>query len=542
MAPSKARIAVLGEYLVAVSRSIVVDQTTKSAKATRNRLDILLVVNDILHADNFHRQNGTAQGNVAKHLKPYIDELVELAALSVPGKDSPSEHKLKAVINFWAANEYISARDFKSICERAIDGLAVAHGGTPVRKRTYALPDWFGDRSAPWHELPASYMLDPLIKHPDRAITTNTINVRRLDRKQPTEQVRKLLEEYFENIDLKYIPTADNPTGETKKYKLWLDRMGQLVKQNKETGETKIVCNGYGWSVKFCEEMQDDGIPERITDVREELRRKMQDEEEKRRLQREARSPPRHYHSRSPSPSRRRYSSSSFSDHSRSSSRDKDSRRDYPRSRDSNGDTRYDRRRRSSRDGNRSYKERRSRFDDRSDSERGRPSSEQHRNSSQPNVPRWSDSPDNYPGSNRNNYSGPGNNYNPTPMQAFSQVSQAFNNAAGFVPPPPPPPPIPGQYHGYPMQSFPPPPPPPFQGPGQIAPPPPNFNGPYAGAPPDIGGYSNNPYSYGNNNPPYSNAGGYGGQLQGGYRGGFRGGFQGRGGHRGGYSGGRNRY
>ncbi|KAJ4293669.1 hypothetical protein N0V90_008953 [Kalmusia sp. IMI 367209] len=527
IAPSKTRITVLGEYLVAVSKSIVVERPLKSAKAARNRLDILLIVSDVLHAIQFHREDSAAQGNVVASLRPYIEDLVELAALAGPGKNSLVEKKLKAMVNFWVTSGCIAVDDFNSISERAVEGLAVAQGATPQRKRTYALPEWFGDRSVPWYELSASYMVEPLLKNPDRPIPANAIIATRFDQKQPSERVRKLLENYFENIDLQYVPTADNPSGETKKHRLWLDPMGQLVKQNKETGETTTVCNGYGWSLNFCKEMQENGIPDKVTELRE-------DHNEKARIIRESRW---NSTSRDPSrglrsPPRRRYSYSSDSrsrsrTRSRSSSSGKYNRVDRSRSRDNDSDRYEDRRPRSSRNDGRIYSERPNRFDDRRESDRGLlPSEHITRERLDDRQSRWNDDQSSYPDASRNNFVGP-----PQQPTAFfspgafpSQVSQPPTIPRVIAPLPPP-----GQYPGFPMPGFPPPPPPPGHFHASIPrhpPPPPNFQGPYQGAPLNTGGLQNNAYSFENNAPAYANNVGYGGQPQGNFRGGFQGGFQ----------------
>lgn len=523
IAPSKRRIAVLGEYLVAVSKSIAVDQTPTPAKACRNRLDVLLVISDVLHTDRFHRQSRTGSSIVALELQPYMEELVELAALSVSVKDSSSQKKLIAVVNFWAANECVSADAFSALRERAIEGFRVAQGGSPVRKRTYVLPEYLGDRNAPWHEVPPSAMLEHLHKDPDRAIYTRDIRPIRFKKdKQPSEPVRQLLEDYFENIDLEYMPTGDNPTGETKKYRLWLDPMGQLVKQNKDTGETKTVCNSYGWSMKFCEDMRESGVPESITKARERLWSGPRYDEERLRKPKEP-SPQRRYAPRSPSPAPRRYSYDSDEDRNRSrpTSSASDSPYDRPGSRDSDG---YynERRRPSSRDdGGEVIDRRRSRFEDRRDSDRDRAPPDRYDRSS--NVKsRWGPGRGNYSENNRGNFRPQGNNYNPNLQQGVPQSFQVPNNTTSFVPPPPPA--VAGQYPGYQMPPFPPPPPPP-----------PNFNGPFPGAPPNANAYANNGFNYGNSGPMYDNAVGYGGQPQGGFRGGA--GFQSRGGYRGGYQG-----
>lgn len=528
----------LGEYLVAVSKSVVVDASATPAKARRNRLDVLLVVNDVLHADRYHCKDGAVPGNLAVSLQPYIENLAGLAAEVVDGKGSLIEQKLKAVINFWASSGCISVDDFKNIRERVEEGLAVAQGAIPLRKRTLALPEWHGDRNVAWHELPASYMVEPLLEHPQRPVPAKVISATRFDQKQPSDHVRKALETYFEDIDLAYVPTAGNPTGESKKYKLWLDNMGQLVKQNKENGETTTVCNAYGWSLDFCQGMQENGIPDKVQELREKHKVKAQTNNSSR-----WNSPPRISSRQSRSPPRRRYSSSS-ADRSRSRSRSSSygayNPDDRPRSRDNDRDKRDDRRRPSSRDDHRDYNQRSSRFAERGESERGRPASEYegrgYRNDRQS---RWNDNQrGGYQDSGRDNANRASHQPGFAPQGNFNQNLQPHPNPGGI--PPPPPPALGQQYPGFPMPGFLP--PHLAQGqfpagapPTQVPPPiPPNFQGQFPGAPFNMMQGQNNAYSYGNNASGHGHNPGYGGQPQGDARGGFRGG---RGGYRGGYQG-----
>ena len=121
-------------------------------------MTVLLVINDVLHADTHHRESVNKPATVADVLKYRIGDLVELAALAVPGKSSPAATKLKAIIDRWASTGCISTADSVDLHERVVDGIAVAQGAAPRQRRTYKLPEWFGDRSVPWLELSASHM------------------------------------------------------------------------------------------------------------------------------------------------------------------------------------------------------------------------------------------------------------------------------------------------------------------------------------------------------------------------------------------------
>ncbi|KZM26752.1 uncharacterized protein EKO05_0010112 [Ascochyta rabiei] len=522
IAPSRIRIAVVGDYLVSISRSIVVNTASSAPKkATRNRLDILLVANDALHTDKYHRNSTAKHGSLGLELVPHLLELVELAASCATEKESQMEKKLRAIINCWAVNQLVNEDTFMSLRERADEAFLLAQGGTPVRKRNYLLPEYHGDRTAPWYELPAAYMLDQMIAQPNRPLDPYRIKVARFNKKPVSTHVRKLLDNYFENIDLKHTPTGDNPTGETKKYNLWLDPMGQLVKRDKETGETATVSNGYGWSMKFCQEMQKDGMPESIRTLREDAER-LEAVPDKPRVQRR--------HSRSPRPRRRSSSvSSPRRDRDRRSRSDSYASRSSYDSRSRSRSRHHDRRRRSPRDEEGGHIDRSRRYDDR-DSEGRRPPPQPINRVQPHHGGQWNGQQV----LNQNNQLSSGNDqFLPNAPQSFapnlSQPPQPGFNAPPFLPQPPMPSQFPGQF---PMQSFPPPPPPmPFQGPGGFPggvppPPPPNFSGPFPPPPPNMPAMANNPYNfdhqysnaYGNNFQPGNNPG-FNHQNQGGFPG-----------------------
>jgi len=492
-------------------------------KAARNRIDLLLIVNDVLHTDKFHFRGTEKQGIFGEECAPFTIELVAQAIACCPEKDNFTEKKLKALLNYWALNRLLSNRDIKSCREKVDEGLLLAQGGTITRKRDYLLPEYHGDRTAPWHDLPASYMLEQMIKEPKRPIDYNRIKIMKLDKKSVSPHARKLLDNYFENIDMKYTPTGDNPTGETEKYRLWLDPLGQIVKQDKETGEIATVYNGYGWSLKFCQDMQKHGVPENIKIMREDLDR-MEEVPESREMPQRQREDGRF----AGSPRRRRQSSSeSISGRDRSRNR-RDSTSSYDSQRSHSRSRSYERsrqrRHRSPRDRSRGLYDGGQAYDDRG-SDQPRPPPRPYRRDDPQPGPQWNgpDVPPPPPPPN-----GPGGNFvPPPPVPTYGH---------GFPQPPfpdnryPPPPMGPGMFPG---QFFPPPPPPPqFQGAvalgtGSLPPAPPNFSGSYPLPPPPpppmTAGQPNAQYmnnQYGNQ---YGNHFGYGsggpyGQDQGGHQ------------------------
>jgi hypothetical protein len=574
VAPSKARIVILGDYLIAVSKSIVVDQSSPglAQKAPRNRMDLLLIINDVLHTDKFHRRNTMKQIIFGDECGGFVVDLVDQAGACITEKGSQLELKLRAIINYWTINRLLSAESLKACRDKADEALLIAQGGMPVRKRNYLLPEFHGDRTAPWHDLPASYMLEQMIKHPRRPINPSKIQIQKFDKKAVSPHVRNLLDNFFEKIDLKYQPTGDNPTGETSKYRLSLDPMGQLVKQNKETGETATVANGYGWSPKFCQDMQKFGVPENIKIAREDAER-MEDMED----------PPVLSVTRRDDRHSRPTTSSSDSEYRRERKGYNRSRsRSYSRHSSGSYDNGHSPPRRRFRDGTQGRrrispsppsKNTRRELEDRGLVEPGRQLRAYGRDGSQP-ASQWN-------GPNRNSQGSPGNHeHHAPPMppqnygQSFSQSPQPPFNAPPFAPqhmpgqfqgqspkPMPPfgvPPPPPPQFQGLEGSFVPPPPPSNFNGVWAPPPPPPNYNGvwppplpPHMSMPPNgpqqgnqhgnqYGNQGGNQYgnqggnnfgsgTYGQNRGGFQGGRGYGGGQRGGYNGGNRGGWRGNG-------------
>jgi len=540
VAPSKARIAILGDYLVAVAKSIVVDEGAAGTakKAVRKRMDLLLIVSDALHTDKFHRRNAI-KGLLGNESGEFIVELIEHVAACIKEKGSRFETKLKAIINYWAINNLVGTEHLRACREKAEETLFLAQGGTVAPKRKYLLPEYHGDKSAPWYELPASYMLEPMIRNPRSPIDPAQIKIQKFDKKPASPHVRNLLDNFFEKIDLNYKPTGDNPTGETTKHKLSLDPLGQLVKQDKITGEKVTVANGYGWSPKFCQDMQAQGFPASIKIAREDNER-MGDTDVAsmvsvaRRDSREDR-----WRKRTPSDARRYSRSRSHSRHSRRSSTcsygspPRTARSGSPRDRTRTRrvvSPRPIQRGSDDRTHGQGYERKRGLSQSR------QPPSSYGADSSQPTA-QWS---------------GPDNNQYQTPPIAAPSHGQQY---------PQPPPPQPGHFQGpfgMPMPPFGVPPPPPVQpqGPGGFIPPPPppSHNGTWPPPPPNMNVSPNGPQhgnQYGNNfdqgnnggyvnNSGYGNRGGFGntgGYSNNGAYGQNRGGFQGgRGYQRGGYN------
>lgn len=468
-----------------------------------DRMDLVLVANDVLHAAKFHSPARTFTSD----FKAYAAELVKLVASCLRKRHSKTRQKLSAIIKFWQVNEIFEADDIDALTETARKALKAVQSG-PVEKRVDKLPRWFGDRNASWADLPASYTLATTIKYGDQynewdgaegrhgfgqrgqreyrhENELNKIRARGYSTKRPSLKIRNLLDEYFAKVDADPRPTGDTVSTEPGK-EAEINHLGQLSFDDGSSNAKLKETNGYGWSIALCKIIEEKGYVSIGAGTEDELAvdDRWENDEEMRAHD--------GYHSRSP---RRRRRSSSGSAHSRSPKRSRG--RSFSRS------PSYDSR------------------DERSSSRRHE------------RQPRYDDSYDNGHSRYRDNNKGYNQPRAPPNPYLRGPSNPLGNNENQYIPMPPQG--VPAGLPGYPMQV------PPFSGPMSTPPfaPPPFAGAPMAGmpGPMNFGGFPNNAFpQMGNNgypgqfnNSPGHNSG-YGSFNGGGFQGNN---FNPRGGYRG---------
>ncbi|KAF2462754.1 uncharacterized protein BDR25DRAFT_308133 [Lindgomyces ingoldianus] len=253
-----------------LSKAIVLDDNRKAARASRNRMDLLLIVNDLLKIGTHQAGHGQG-GAMVDELQHHIEELVVLAAAGIFRKGSKLEGKLNAILRMWEVNRVFSHDRCEIICMKAAQALKQSQPrqpkGTASRAPSYTLP--VIPRDIPWYELPASTMLEELYLHPDKAVDIKKLKVKTFASAIPSQKTKDLLDEYWETVEaMDWRATAnETPGGFNYEY----DNFGQTVRVNKITGEKKTMFNYYGWSIPWCEEIKEHGKPLCILDNREDV-------------------------------------------------------------------------------------------------------------------------------------------------------------------------------------------------------------------------------------------------------------------------------
>jgi hypothetical protein len=285
---SPSRTEILGEFLISLSEAMIVDAESTLKDVIRNRMDLVFLVHDVLHAAKFHSASAST---FISFIKGYAQELVSLAAACLYNKGTKYEQTLKAIVKFWQANEIFETDDINAVIESARSSLQMAQGDIPAEeKRTDTLPNWFGDRNASWAHLPASYTIATTLKYgqknndPERSQPRyerrthsrakdfhhykdlERIRARDFFGKKPSLKVRNLLDEYFAKVDSDPRPTADTVLKEGAQGR-WTDAMGQTVIDSGITNSRQQATNGYGWSFDLCKRIEEHGFVETDPDV-----------------------------------------------------------------------------------------------------------------------------------------------------------------------------------------------------------------------------------------------------------------------------------
>ncbi|KAK2777765.1 hypothetical protein CKAH01_11962 [Colletotrichum kahawae] len=526
LAPSPARVAALGKYLAALSKSFPGENKTKPS-SRRKRLHILYVLNDVL----YHAVVRERDARLATELQPSLPPLFHAAASF---RNCPKHmRKLDDLLSLWDQEKYFSTHTIADLREtvkeaphggkvtKATDGEGASNqtgsnlAVKPAKDAPYMIPSMHGDPNTPWFDLPAANWLPHLEPNSTKPMNPNMIKPLQLAPGPADKALAKAVKDLLADVERLYSKSAASQQPDQQSTDL--SEMGERVVLDEVTGEVIGGETYYGWSRNFCEKMKQRKKGKPGGDRRSRGRGRSSSRSRSRSF-----SPGRSSRSDSPPAfKRRRLSPDSRSrSPSRSRSHSRDRRQSPPRK------GRYNSRD-YSRSRSRSHSRSRSPYRSRSRS-RERGGGRGRGDSSRSPLPTL--------GSGRyNDESGQGYNQQPPPPPPPSH-----HTPAAFQPYPPPPPNAVGGF-GH----FPPPPPPPQGFQGAWPPPPPPTH------PPTVGYISGPPQNWGAPPPP-PHMGGWGapappppppqqhnqyqqqpqyGRGGGGYRGRGRGGYnRGRGG------------
>ncbi|KAK8110494.1 uncharacterized protein PG998_006951 [Apiospora kogelbergensis] len=259
---SPARVAALGKYLMALSKSFTADvATSRAARETssrRKRLHVLYVLSDIIHHVTIRQR----QDDFASGLEPFIPGLVEAAA---GYSNSPNQmKKVLELITLWSERDYFMPSfisQLESVAKEAPTSQASAtnaggnsYGTTTklAKEAPFIMPSMHGDPSVPWYDLPAANWLPVIEPNSSRPMNPSMIKPLQLAPGPADKALARAVQDLLDSVDKIY--GEDTQLGEDHPEDI--DQLGQRIVVDEITRDVLDGETYYGWSRNFCDKMK----------------------------------------------------------------------------------------------------------------------------------------------------------------------------------------------------------------------------------------------------------------------------------------------
>ncbi|KIW99297.1 uncharacterized protein Z519_00960 [Cladophialophora bantiana CBS 173.52] len=254
---SAARTTALGKYLVAISRHLATQpEEAILTRASRRRLHILYLLNDLLHHAKYHEADFTLRNNLSQSLEPFLADLVQFGSSDAKTR---VRRRLSDLIQLWKEEEYFG----RHVTNQLHDVLA---GTTTETKPTlepdvqrkerdtelpYLIPPTHGDPSSPFYDLPAGTLMRHIIPNSSQPIRPDEVRALQFSAGPADESLVNALKDFLN--DVKGIENT-LPKLEESGLSPEIDEMGQ-ISYHDEAGDL-VGDTYYGWSRSFCDKMK----------------------------------------------------------------------------------------------------------------------------------------------------------------------------------------------------------------------------------------------------------------------------------------------
>lgn len=259
---SPARVAALGKYLMALSKSFTADvATSRAARETssrRKRLHVLYVLSDIIHHVTIRQR----QDDFASGLEPFIPGLVEAAA---GYSNSPNQmKKVLELITLWSERDYFMPSfisQLESVAKEAPTSQASAtnaggnsYGTTTklAKEAPFIMPSMHGDPSVPWYDLPAANWLPVIEPNSSRPMNPSMIKPLQLAPGPADKALARAVQDLLDSVDKIY----GEDTQLVEDHPEDIDQLGQRIVVDEITRDVLDGETYYGWSRNFCDKMK----------------------------------------------------------------------------------------------------------------------------------------------------------------------------------------------------------------------------------------------------------------------------------------------
>ena len=266
--PSSTRTGALGKYLASLSKYFHQEdgKETKGRSeackpsASRKRLHVFYLLNDLLHHTKYHSQNALLFSTFSGSLQPFLIDLLQSTASNCKPK---VRKRLSELLSVWKEEKYYSADDINELRD-ALDGTqsigitkapsADARAPEPAKlgkELPFVMPSTHGDPSTAYFDLPAGNLMPHIMPNSSAAIRPDQVRALQFVPGPADDGLVHALKDFLKEMDS--IHDSAQPNG-------WaividIDDLGQVTSQD-ENGEVVGGGTYYGWSRAFCDKMK----------------------------------------------------------------------------------------------------------------------------------------------------------------------------------------------------------------------------------------------------------------------------------------------
>jgi hypothetical protein len=177
--------------------------------------------------------------------------------------------KLHDLLDLWEQRQYrpqTFIQELHALVDKARDASATGkaitsedlaeNASTKLAKDTpYLLPATHGDQSLPWYDQPAANLVQHIVPNSTRPINPAHIRPLELSRVNPDKQLVSAVQALLHDAEGLYGFHQD--AGGDEGVAMDVDALGQVFRKGLDDGSTPKGDSYYGWSVEFCQKMQE---------------------------------------------------------------------------------------------------------------------------------------------------------------------------------------------------------------------------------------------------------------------------------------------
>jgi hypothetical protein len=266
--PSSTRTGALGKYLASLAKYFQQDDKRErngrseasKPSASRKRLHIFYLLNDLLHHAKYHCQSMSLFSTLSGSLQPFLVDLVQSTALDCKAK---VRNRLLELFGIWNEEKYYPAdyiielkaamdptQNTRSSKTRSADTKA-PEPPKEAKELPFIMPSTHGDQSVPYFDLPAGNLMPHIMPNSSAAIRPDQVRALQFVPGPADDRLVHALKNFLKEVD----NMNDSAQADVSATVTDIDDLGQVSYQD-ENGDVVGGDTYYGWSRAFCEKMK----------------------------------------------------------------------------------------------------------------------------------------------------------------------------------------------------------------------------------------------------------------------------------------------